>query len=57
MKNIRKTIHFLISCNIGEIMTILVAFIFGMPSPLLAIQLVVGKISVTSSLTPRLHWA
>ena len=38
-ENIRKTIHFLISCNIGEIMTILVAFIFGMPSPLLAIQL------------------
>ncbi len=38
-ENIRKTIHFLISCNIGEIMTILVAFLFGMPSPLLAIQL------------------
>ena len=38
-ENIRKTIHFLISCNIGEIITILVAFIFGMPSPLLAIQL------------------
>ena len=26
-ENIRKTIHFLISCNIGEIITILVAFI------------------------------
>lgn len=38
-ENIRKTIHFLISCNIGEIMTILVSFLFGMPSPLLAIQL------------------
>lgn len=38
-ENIRRTIHFLISCNIGEIMTILAAFVFGMPSPLLAIQL------------------
>lgn len=38
-KNIRKTIHFLVSCNIGEILLIFVAFLLGIPTPLLAIQL------------------
>ena len=37
--NIRKTIHFLISCNIGEILLVLAAFLLGLPAPLLAIQL------------------
>lgn len=37
--NIKKAIHFLLSCNIGEIMTIFVAIFFGMPSPLLPVQL------------------
>lgn len=37
--NIRKTIHFLLSCNIGEILTVLLAFILKLPTPLLAIQL------------------
>lgn len=37
--NIRKTIHFLISCNIGEILTVLLAFLMRLPTPLLAIQL------------------
>lgn len=37
--NIRKTIHFLLSCNIGEIMTVLTAFLMGSPTPLLPIQL------------------
>lgn len=37
--NIRKSIHFLLSCNIGEILTILVAILFGLPAPLLAVQL------------------
>ncbi len=37
--NIRKTIHFLLSCNIGEILTVLAAFLLGLPTPLLAIQL------------------
>lgn len=37
--NIRKTIHFLISCNIGEILVVFVAFLLGMPTPLLATQL------------------
>ena len=37
--NIRKAIHFLLSSNIGEIITIFVAIILGLPSPLLAVQL------------------
>lgn len=37
--NIRKTIHFLISCNIGEILTVFLAFLLHLPLPLLAIQL------------------
>ena len=37
--NIRKAIHFLLSSNIGEILTIFIAIIMGFPSPLLAVQL------------------
>lgn len=37
--NIRRSVHFLLSCNIGEIITILFALLLGMPSPLLAVQL------------------
>ena len=38
-QNICKTVHFLISCNIGEILTILVSFLLGRQSPLMPIQL------------------
>lgn len=38
-QNICKSIHFLLSCNVGEILTILLAFALGMPSPLLPIHL------------------
>ncbi len=38
-ENIRRSIHFLLSSNIGEILTMLCAFIMNLPSPLLAIQL------------------
>ena len=38
-ENIRKTVHFLISSNVGELVTILTAFALGLPTPLLAIQL------------------
>lgn len=38
-KNIRKTIHFLLSCNIGEILVVFTAFLLQAPAPLLAIQL------------------
>lgn len=37
--NIQKAVHFLLSCNIGEIMTVFVSFLLHLPSPLLAIQL------------------
>ncbi len=37
--NIKKAIHFLISTNIGEIVTIFMGLVLGMKSPLLAIQL------------------
>lgn len=37
--NIRKSIHFLLSSNIGEILIIFIAILLGYPSPLLAVQL------------------
>ena len=38
-QNIRKAVHFLLSSNIGEIVTILAAIFMGLQVPLLAIQL------------------
>ena len=38
-ENIKKTVHFLLSSNIGEILTILCAIVAGLPSPLSAVQL------------------
>ena len=38
-ENIRKAIQFLLSCNIGEIITIFLAILFRLPSPLAAVQL------------------
>lgn len=38
-ENIRKAVHFLISCNIGEIMTIFLAIFFGLSAPLCPVQL------------------
>ena len=37
--NIRKAVHFLLSSNIGEIITIFAAMVFGWAAPLLPIQL------------------
>jgi Ca2+-transporting ATPase len=37
--NVHKAIRYLLSTNIGEIFTILFALIFGLPSPLLAVQI------------------
>ncbi|MCL2854151.1 MAG: cation-translocating P-type ATPase [Defluviitaleaceae bacterium] len=39
LTNIRKAVHFLLSSNIGEIITIFVAILLGWPVPLLAIHL------------------
>lgn len=38
-ENIRRSVRFLLSCNIGEILTVFVAMILGLGSPLSAIQL------------------
>ena len=38
-ENIRRTVHFLLSSNIGEILTVLSAFLMRLPPPLLALQL------------------
>ena len=37
--NIRKVTGYLLSCNIGEILVILLAIVFGLPVPLVATQL------------------
>ena len=37
--NIRKFIRYLLSCNIGEVLTMLIAMLMGMPLPLLPIQI------------------
>ncbi len=38
-ENIKKAVHFLLSSNIGEILTIFVAILLGLPTPLVAVQL------------------
>ncbi|MBE6683992.1 MAG: cation-translocating P-type ATPase [Ruminococcaceae bacterium] len=37
--NIKRAVHFLLSCNIGELFTVFLAIILSLPSPLSAIQL------------------
>lgn len=37
--NIRRTIHFLLSCNVGELLAVFVSFLLRLPLPLAAIQL------------------
>ncbi|MBI5598762.1 MAG: cation-translocating P-type ATPase [Deltaproteobacteria bacterium] len=37
--NIRRVVHFLLSCNMGEILVLLVASVAGMPFPLLPVQI------------------
>ena len=37
--NIRRVVHFLLSCNIGEIVLLLAAALMGLPLPLLPIQI------------------
>lgn len=37
--NIRKTIHYLLSCNISEILVMLFATLLGLPLPLLPVQI------------------
>ena len=37
--NIRKTVHFLLSCNFSEVLVMLLCALFGLPLPLLPIQI------------------
>jgi Ca2+-transporting ATPase len=37
--NLRKVIRFLFTCNLSEILTIFVAILFGLPAPLLPLQI------------------
>ena len=37
--NIRKTVHFLLSCNVSEVLVMLFAALIGLPLPLLPIQI------------------
>ncbi|MBH0200445.1 MAG: cation-translocating P-type ATPase, partial [Nitrospira sp.] len=37
--NIRKTVHFLLSCNMSEVLVMLFATLLGLPLPLLPIQI------------------
>jgi Ca2+-transporting ATPase len=37
--NIRKTVHFLLSCNLSEVLVMLFATLLGLPIPLLPIQI------------------
>ena len=37
--NIRRAVHFLISCNIGEILLVVAAMLLSLPSPLTAVQI------------------
>jgi|CXWL01.1.fsa_nt_gi Ca2+-transporting ATPase len=37
--NIRKSVYYLLSCNIGEILLMLLATLFGLPLPLLPVQI------------------
>lgn len=37
--NIKRVVHFLLSCNIGEVLVLFIASIAGMPLPLLPIQI------------------
>ena len=38
-ENIRRAVHFLLSCNIGELFTVFFSIMLSLPSPLSAIQL------------------
>lgn len=37
--NIKKFVHFLLSCNVSEVLTVLLASVLGMPFPLFPIQI------------------
>jgi P-type Ca2+ transporter type 2C len=38
-ENIRKAVHFLLSCNVSEVLVMLIAAVIGLPLPLLPVQI------------------
>ncbi|MBR5486172.1 MAG: cation-translocating P-type ATPase [Oscillospiraceae bacterium] len=44
-QNIRKFIRYLLSCNIGEVITMFLAMLMGMPVPLLPIQILLVNLA------------
>jgi len=42
--NIQKFIEYLLSCNLGEVLTIFIALILGLPLPLIALQILLMNI-------------
>jgi Ca2+-transporting ATPase len=53
--NIQKFVFFLVSCNIGEVMLVLVAVIIGLPSPLVPTQIL--WLNLTTDILPALALA
>ncbi len=43
--NIRKFVRYLLSCNIGEVVTMFLGIIMGMPTPLLPVQLLLVNLA------------
>ena len=43
--NIRKFIRYLLSCNLGEVLTMFLASLFYLPNPLTPIQILICKFS------------
>ncbi|MGQ9683601.1 MAG: cation-translocating P-type ATPase [Anaerolineae bacterium] len=50
--NIRRFVHFMLSCNIGEVLTLFLAGLVGLPLPLLPIQIL--WINLTTDSLPAL---
>src|SRR5690606_10174830 len=53
--NIKKSVVFLLACNVGEVMTMLVAIGIGLPIPLIATQLL--WINLLTDTLPAVAWA
>jgi len=53
--NIQKFVFFLVSCNIGEVMIVLLAVVIGLPSPLVPTQIL--WLNLTTDILPALALA
>ena len=55
-QNIRKFIRYLLSCNIGEVVTMFFAMLMGMPIPLLPIQILLINLATDGLPAIALGW-